>query len=135
MKLWTPWRTLLVSLATAVLASSVAGCGGSSAAPGDDGGRCMPVTVPTTCPSPPPSYKGEIQSIVSANCLGMSCHQKGGAESVKDFSTYQGLAADHLTVAQQVEVCLMPPPGYQQPTAAARLALVTWAVVCQAPNN
>lgn len=140
MRLWLAWRWITVSAATALLASIAACGGGSSTAAGDDAGQCMPVVPPTTCPSPPPSYKNEIQYIVASSCAGAKCHQDGGAESVKDFTTYQGLSADHLTVAQQVALCPssssgMPPPGYPQPTAAQRLALVAWAGICRAPNN
>ncbi len=117
--------------------------GGDSAAPGgDDGGEaaCMPVDVPSTCPSPPPSYKNDIAFIVANDCAGPKCHSSGGAESVHDFTTYKGLYGDHGTVAMQVALCPMassgmPPPGYPQPTTAQRLALVTWASICGAPDN
>jgi hypothetical protein len=98
------------------------------------------VVPPTTCPSPPPSYKNEIAPIVANYCAESTCHTRGGLEQAKDFTTYQGLSGDHLTVAQQVALCPstssgMPPPAYPQPTMAQRLDLVTWAGVCRAPNN
>jgi hypothetical protein len=127
-----------VSVVTAVLASVVACGGGSSNPPGDDAGQCMPVVTPATCPSPPPSYKNEISFIVANSCAEANCHTKGGVESVKDFTTYQGLAGDHLTVAFVVAQCPsspMPPPGYPPLTTAQRLALATWAGICHAPNN
>jgi hypothetical protein len=138
MNLRLAWRSLFVFIAAAVFASVVA-CGGSSTAPGDDAGHCMPVEPPTTCPSPPPSYKTEISAIVATHCSeGTKCHSQGGAESVKDFTTYQGLAADHLTVEYEVAQCPsspMPPPGYLPLTAAQRFDLVAWAGICRAPNN
>jgi hypothetical protein len=134
------WRTLFRSVATSALASLVAACAGSNTAPGNDAGQCMPVVPPTTCPSPPPSYKNEIAAIVATHCLGSNCHSQGGAEGARDLATYQGLSADRPTVAFEVELCPstssgMPPPGYPQPTMAQRLDLVTWAGVCRAPNN
>jgi hypothetical protein len=132
------WRTLFVSLVAAALASSAAACSGNNTAPGDDAGACTPLAPPTMCPSPPPSYKNEIQFIVASHCAEAQCHTEGGAEAVKDFSTYQGLVADHLTVEYEVAQCPsspMPPPGYPPLTAAQRLELAAWAGICRAPNN
>jgi hypothetical protein len=100
----------------------------------------MPIDPPATCPSPPPSYKNEIAFIVANDCAGANCHVAGGGESVHDFTTYQGVYADHLTFAQQVALCPssssgMPPLGYPQPTAAQRADLVAWASICGAPDN
>jgi hypothetical protein len=117
------------------------GCSGGSAVSSAEGGsECMPLDPPATCPSPPPSYKSEIQFVVANDCARASCHASGGAESVHDFTTYKGIYADRLTFAMQVALCPspssgMPPLGYTQPTAAQRLALVTWASVCGAPDN
>jgi hypothetical protein len=132
---------LLALVAAFALASAAPGCGGGSAASSDDAGSaCMPVDPPATCPSPPPSYNGEIKFIVAEYCAGVKCHSSGGAEAVHDFTTYKGVYADHLTFAMQVALCPssssgMPPLGYMQPSAAQRLALVTWASVCGAHDN
>jgi hypothetical protein len=132
---------LLALVAAFALASAAPGCGGGSAASSDDAGSaCMPVDIPTTCPSPPPSYKSTIQFLVADYCAQPKCHVSGGAESVHDFTTYQGIYADHLTFAMQVALCPssssgMPPLGYRQPTAAQRLAMATWASVCGAHDN
>ena len=134
------WRSLLACVAVTALALAL-GCSGGSAAPGDDAGsECTPVEPPATCPSPPPSYKNEIQFVVASDCAGAKCHSDGGAESVHDFTTYQGIYGDRLTFAQQVSLCPssssgMPPLGYPQPTAAQRLDLIAWAGICKAPNN
>ena len=94
----------------------------------------------TSCPTPPPSYDTEISFIVANDCAGAKCHSSGGAESVHDFTTYEGVVNDRLTFAQQVALCPtsssgMPPLGYPQPTQEQRAALVTWAGICKAPNN
>jgi hypothetical protein len=136
------WRSLLASVVPVALAGvavAALACSGGSVAPGDDAG-CMPVDAPATCPSPPPSYKSEIAFIVAYDCTGAKCHSEGGAESVHDFTTYKGVYGDHLTIANQVMQCPssssgMPPLGYSQPTTAQRLALVTWASICGAPDN
>jgi hypothetical protein len=130
-----------VPVAAAALASVAAGCGGDSASPSDDAGApCMVVVPPTSCPTPPPSYSGEISSVVANYCAVAMCHSSGGAESVHDFTTYPGVLNDRLTFARQVALCPtsssgMPPPGYKQPTQQQRLDLVTWAGICKAPNN
>ncbi len=100
----------------------------------------MPIDPPAACPSPPPSYKSEISSVIAHDCASTGCHVAGGAESVHNFVTYAGVYDDHLTIAMQVGLCPslssgMPPPGYPQPTAAQRLDLVTWASICGAPDN
>ncbi len=129
----------------AALASAAAGCSGSSdgsAAPGSDdaGAECEPLAIPMSCPSPPPSYKTDISFLVANYCAGPKCHSSGGAESVHDFTTYEGIVNDRLTFAQQVALCPMasmgmPPLGSPQPTEEQRLELATWAGVCRAPNN
>jgi hypothetical protein len=138
------WRSLLVSAAPAALAAVAVvaiACGGGSAAPGDAAGsECMPIDPPAACPTPAPSYKSEIASVIANDCAISNCHVAGGAESVHNFVTYAGVYDDHLTIAMQVGLCPspssgMPPPGYVQPTAAQRLDLVTWASICGAPDN
>jgi hypothetical protein len=131
----------VASAAVFALAGAAPGCSGGGAASSDEAGSgCMPVDPPATCPSPPPSYNGEIKFIVANDCAQAKCHSSGGAESVHDFTTYKGVFADRLTFAMQVALCPssssgMPPLGYPQPTAAQRLALVTWASTCSAPDN
>jgi hypothetical protein len=137
------WQRLAAPAVAVAIACVALACSGGSAAPGgDDGGEaaCMPINPPSTCPSPPPSYKSDISFIVANDCAVPKCHSSGGLASVRDFTTYKGLYGDHGTVAMQVSLCPMassgmPPPGYPQPTAAQRLALVTWASICGAPDN
>jgi hypothetical protein len=140
----SPWR--IASCIAAALACAAVGCSGGSATSSSEAGsdgsgsECKPVDVPTSCPSPPPSYKNEIAFIVANDCAGAKCHSDGGGGSVHDFTTYQGIVHDRLTFAQQVALCPMassgmPPPGSPQPTAEQRLALVTWAGICRAPDN
>ena len=135
-------RMFLVPLAAAALAALTAACSGSSAPSGDDAGsECMPIDPPpATCPSPPPSYNGEIAFIVATHCDAMNCHGGTASGSVHDFTTYKGVHDDRFTFAQQVALCPstsggMPPPGYPQPTRDQRLALIAWATVCGAPDN
>jgi hypothetical protein len=139
------WRSLQASGAPAALAAvavvAIACGGGGSAAPGDDAGsECMPIDPPAACPTPPPSYESEIKFVIADDCAIAKCHVAGGAESVHNFVTYAGVYDDHLTIAMQVGLCPssssgMPPPGYEPPTAAQRLDLVTWASICGAPDN
>jgi hypothetical protein len=128
---------LLVVATVAALASAASGCGSDNAAPGDDSGGCMPIDSPTTCPANPPSYQNEIRFVVASNCAQAKCHAPGGAVSVHNFTTYDGVVADRLTVAFRVSMCAMPmpPAGYPQLTTAQRLDLITWAGICKAPNN
>ena len=128
-------------MAAAALASVAAGCGGDSASP--ERRRRAPVHgrgAAHELPTPPPSYSGEISSVVANYCAVPMCHSSGGAESVHDFDDVPGRLQRPADVAQQVALCPtsssgMPPPGYRQPTQQQRLDLVTWAGICKAPNN
>jgi hypothetical protein len=127
-------------MAAVAIGCTSLGCSSGSESAGDAGAECMPLQEPATCPSPPPSYKNEIQFIVANYCAQAKCHAPGGAESVHDFTTYQGVYDDHLTFAEQLLMCPsssagMPPLGYPQPTTAQRIDLITWASVCKALDN
>lgn len=75
-----------------------------------------------------------MQPLVAKYCL--VCHGSGGiGQSKEDFSTYQGVKKAGATIASQVQQCLMPQAGAAQPTASERETLITWALVCRAPDN
>jgi hypothetical protein len=87
-----------------------------------------------SCPSPPPSWSGEVRGIVAAVCG--NCHADGGVEqSAFDFSTYQKVAGNQEAMLLQLSSCAMPPAdaGVLLPSAD-RQTLLAW-LVCNAPNN
>ena len=52
--------------------------------------------VAATCPSPPPSYKADVQSIIQSRCY--ACHGPGGVEVSRiDLTTYQGVAENDIS--------------------------------------
>jgi hypothetical protein len=133
------WRALPASMAAVAVTGAALGCSGGGAAANDARAACVPVDSPTACPSPPPSYNGEIKFVVANYCASAECHAPGGAASAQDFTTYQGLFRVHLTIAMQVGGCPsnggMPPVDSRQLTAAQRLDLITWVSACKAVDN
>ena len=113
---------------------AIVACGGGGGDPVGAPPSCPTLVIPDACPSSPPSWKGEVQPLVAKYCYG--CHGMGGVgQSKEDFSTYQGVKKAGPTIASQVQQCLMPRPGAAQPTESERETLITWALVCRAPNN
>jgi uncharacterized membrane protein len=114
--------------AWAALAPLLLGCGPA------DGGSCPGDDAPTACPSPAPSFMGEVQSIIQAKCT--TCHAPGGIEARFPLVTYQQIKveADPGTMYRQVLTCRMPQAGAPPLTDVERQALLTW-LFCGAPNN
>lgn len=104
----------------------------SSDGGGSSGSQC-PQDLPATCPTPTPSFAGEVDPIIVRRCGG--CHLDGGvAQPTRDFTTYDDIFRQRSPILNQVYSCNMPPPDAGQPTAEERAALLGW-LVCKAPNN
>jgi hypothetical protein len=120
----------VVAIASVTLSVAFAGC---SAASADPAAPSCP-TMPTSCPSPPPSWKTDVDPLIEKYCFG--CHGPGGVETSKEnFTTYQGVATKHIDVAFQLGDCAMPLADAGQPTDAERATIFVWASFCGAPNN
>lgn len=112
-----------------------------SAASGTDSGPgpCPTIQFPSTCPTPPPSWKTDVQPLVEKYCD--QCHGNGStAASQLNLSTYKDVAANRTKCWYQIYQCWMPnvdgsPPPLAYPTAGERQTLVTWMDICNAPNN
>jgi hypothetical protein len=91
-------------------------------------------TLPSTCPSPTPSWSGQVAAIVARVCG--QCHADGGVEQYAfDFSTYQGVFANRSSILSQVYTCAMPPSdGGVTLSSGDRDVLLAW-LVCNAPHN
>ncbi len=143
-----PW----VCVSAAIALSQAAGCAqGVSSADGStdseadantaidvalDGGSdasVCPHDLPSTCPSPEPSWMNDVEPIIDRACN--PCHGVGGVEqSAFDFSTYQGVHKNFGSILSNVYGCLMPPPDAGGLTDAQRRTLLGW-LVCAAPDN
>ncbi len=87
------------------------------------------------CPVPAPSYKNDIEPIVTAHCL--QCHKAGGILPTENsFTTYDALSADRQAIEDQINDCRMPPldAGVPLLPTASRVLFMTW-LACGAPNN
>jgi hypothetical protein len=92
-----------------------------------------------TCPTPPPSWKTDVQPLFEAYCL--QCHGTGQmAFAQVPLETYQDVFDNRTRSWQQIYQCLMPNldaslPATNFPTADQRQTMVTWLDPCNAPNN
>jgi uncharacterized membrane protein len=111
---------LLVCAALAVAAS----CGGAAVS--------CPNDAPESCPSPAPSYSGQVQAIIQSRCT--TCHAPGGLEPTKPLQTYTQVNDLRLMLLTQVASCRMPLSGAPPLSPDERQALLGW-LVCGAPNN
>jgi hypothetical protein len=92
-----------------------------------------PQDLPSSCLTPPPSFKSDVEPILERRCW--ACHTDGGvAASAHDFSTYAHVFAQRTEMLDQVYACRMPPEGADAPTPEERAKLLGW-FVCKAPNN
>ncbi|HVZ73212.1 MAG TPA: hypothetical protein VHJ20_12615 [Polyangia bacterium] len=116
------WRGLLVG----VLLATVGACGQAASSCPDD--------EPAACPSPAPSFSGQVQDIFARKCD--ACHAPGGVESSKPFVTYAQISPrdTRLSIESRIVSCNMPQAGAPQLTEDERLALLGW-LVCGGPNN
>jgi hypothetical protein len=105
--------------------------GGSGCGPGDT----CPNDEPTSCPSPIPSFSGEVQAIFLHKCG--ACHAPGGMKADKPFLTYAQISpeATRTSILVRVERCEMPKAGATPLTEEERLVLLAWVGVCGGPNN
>jgi hypothetical protein len=114
-----------VLVAYAALATAGA-CGG----PAID----CPNDVPPSCPSPAPSFSGEVQGVIQSRCA-PSCHEPGGQEENRPLQRYADqIYPQRKQMLLQVGSCRMPLAGATPLTADERQALLGW-LVCGAPNN
>ena len=111
--------------AAAAAAMVLVACGGGS-------DPTCPNDLPSSCVQPAPSYKTDVQPVMSARCL--SCHAPGGQEAALPFTTYSQVFANRAAILDQTYACRMPPAGSPPPTAPERALLLHW-LVCGAPNN
>jgi hypothetical protein len=122
-------------LALVLLACSGGSSGSGGVAPPD----CTDLVAPSSCPSPPPSWKGEVQGLVEAYCL--QCHGNGGiAQAQANLATYDDVFMNRTRLWEAVYNCSMPntdasPAPLEYPTLAQRSTIITWADPCNAPDN
>jgi hypothetical protein len=109
------------------LGACSAGGGGSGA------GGCPNLS---TCPATPPSWSGQVESIVNTYCATPACHGPGGIEAAQyDYSTYAGVHGHYVPMLTQVAQCLMPPGDASPPLPDdLRQTLLCW-LEAEAPDN
>lgn len=113
-------------------------CGGGGA-DANDAGACPTLDFPSACPSPAPSWSGEVEGLFARYCA--QCHGAGGsAVGTVDLSSYARVAASRTRSWEQIARCTMPNAGGSPaplafPTPSERQAMVTWLDVCGAPEN
>lgn len=130
------WNARALRAWACVFATSALGACSAKPSADSDAGPLAPVcpmAVPSNCPSPPPTWTTDIQTIIEARCY--PCHGPGGVEqSAQDFTSYQGTTVVSATIDFEVFHCLMPPPDAGAATPAEQLTILTW-ILCGTPND
>jgi hypothetical protein len=108
---------------------------------GDEASACID-EAPDACPSPEPSYAGQVQPILQSHCY--ECHADAGiaaSASNVDLGSYDAVYAERGAVLSQLSFCTMPPAVYAatlpppvRPTPAERGTVLGW-LKCRAPDN
>jgi uncharacterized membrane protein len=111
-----------------VMAAQAFGCGSP-----DPVTNC-PNDLPMSCPSPAPSFAGEVNAIIQDRCA--TCHAPGQQSPTLPMQTYDQILALalHRGMLNQVSTCRMPLAGGPPLTTDERQVLMAW-LVCGAPNN
>jgi uncharacterized membrane protein len=120
------WRTVLACPGLWGLLLALGGCGSG---PGTS--SCPNQTSPS-CPTPAPSYAGEVSAIIASQCA--VCHAPGGMEATMPLTTDAQIQSRAGAMLGQVFNCLMPPAGAAPLDDAQRQALLGW-LACGAPMN
>ncbi len=100
---------------------------------------CPNLEFPGTCPTPPPSFKTDVQPLFAEYCE--ACHGNGGPASLQvPLATYQDIVNNRTRAWEQIANCSMPNtdaslPATSFPTAEQRQTMVTWLDICNAPDN
>jgi hypothetical protein len=109
---------------------------------GDGGAPCAQSDVPQSCPTPVPSFAGQVAGIFASRCA--ACHAPAGVEASKPYQTYDQIVgpksatfpdgANVIHLLTQIRACRMPQPGAPPLTSDEGKTLQGW-LYCGAPNN
>ncbi len=127
---------LLALLATAACACGPgpdSGDGGIDTANPCAGG--VPEDIPSSCPSPAPSYAKDVRPVLAQRCL--PCHTPGAPlYALPDMTSYGAVYDARGVVLSQIATCKMPAvdAGAAPLTEAERQAIMGW-LVCGAPDD
>jgi hypothetical protein len=128
-----------IAVAAAALLVGAACSSSSSSSAGGVTVTCPPSFDTMTCPSPPPSWKNEVEPLFAQFCT--SCHGPGGVAAAQvPLGSYQDVFDNRTRSTLQIYDCLMPNtdasvPASAFPSAEQRQTMITWLDPCGAPNN
>jgi hypothetical protein len=132
-----------LSTITAVCGALACSSSSSSGTPESDGGEATCPATPTTCPSPAPSYKSDVEPLIAEYCY--QCHStaagvgfNGGKYDWTQLSNLQSNGtsiADEITATNMCNMPYVPDNPTSLPSAADRTTIAEWAGPCMAPNN
>jgi hypothetical protein len=129
---------LAAGAATGLVAAAGA-CSGSPSSAGPAAAPCPNLDFPGICPTPPPSWKTDVQPLFEEYCN--QCHGIGGPAALQvPLGTYQDVVNNRTRSWLQISNCSMPNtdaslPATSFPTADQRQTMVTWLDICNAPDN
>jgi hypothetical protein len=130
----------LTAAAGALLIVAAGACSSGSTSGGEAPPMpCPTLDFPSACPTPPPSWKTEVQPLFEDYCE--ECHGNGDPAALQvPLATYQDVVNNRTRCWEQIYACSMPntdasSPATALPTAAQRQTMVTWLDICNAPDN
>jgi hypothetical protein len=112
---------------------------GVSVADAGGPGPCPNLQFPSACPSPPPSWKTDVEPLFVEYCE--TCHGIAGVAAAQvPLGSYQDVHANRTRSWVAISNCSMPNtdaalPAASFPTPTQRQTMVTWLDICNAPNN
>ncbi len=96
-----------------------------------DAASCPQVPLPTRCPTPAPTYAGDIAPLIEAHCL--ECHS-GQLPGTWPLTSYRHVADWEDLIRASMISCSMPPPDATTTlTEEQRLLVLTW-LRCDLPR-
>jgi hypothetical protein len=119
-------RAIAAAIGLCLLTAPLA-CGGDAPA-----ARMCTWQLPAACPTPPPSFRRDVDPILETHCR--LCHRPGGLSAAVRLGNYAEVYAQRAHVLTQTYACKMPPADASALPEAQAQILFAW-LICQAPDN
>ena len=102
------------------------------AAETSDAGACISGAIATACPTPAPTFSGDVLPLMNARCG--KCHSHNNDAGLWPLDDWQTISDWQSTILDVLRNCSQPPPEAQPLTRTEREAIEGW-IMCGAQNN
>jgi len=103
-----------------------------SASDTSDSGTCISGAVATACPTPAPTFSGDVLPLMNARCG--NCHSHDNDAGLWPLDDWQTISDWQSTILDVLRSCNQPPPTVQPLMRSEREAIEGW-IMCGAQNN